>query len=86
MEDLYRNKYQVSSARLSSWHYGLHGLYFVTICTTDRVPYFGEIEDQGLSKTQGIASLRETEIGKIQVRIGKTYPHFIRMLNWTILL
>ena len=77
MEGKYRNKYRVSSARLEGWDYGSHGLYFVTICTKDRIRYFGEIEDptesetqkssgqRSESGTQSIASLRMTEIGKI---------------------
>lgn len=43
MEDKYKKKYRVSSARLNGWDYGSHALYFVTICTKDRIPYFGEI-------------------------------------------
>lgn len=76
MEDFYRNKYRVSSARLSSWDYGSHGLYFVTICTTDRVPYFGEIENQRISETQSIVSLQETEIGKIAGQNWEAIPTF----------
>jgi hypothetical protein len=48
MEDQYKNKYRITSARRPNWDYGSHGLYFVTICTKDRVPYFGDII---LSKT-----------------------------------
>jgi REP element-mobilizing transposase RayT len=47
---------------LTGWDYGSHGLYFVTICTKDRFHYFGEIEEDEM---QSIASLQETEIGKI---------------------
>jgi REP element-mobilizing transposase RayT len=75
VEGQYKNKYRISSARLAGWDYGSHGLYFVTICIKDRIPYFGKIENQNDSvlqsletqslETQSIASLRETEIGKI---------------------
>ncbi len=65
MEDYYQNKYRVSSARLPGWDYGSHGLYFVTICTKDRFPYFGEIENKNNPETQSIASLQKTQIGEI---------------------
>jgi putative transposase len=67
MEEKYKNKYRATSARLAGWDYGSHGLYFITICTKDRVPYFGEIETgQTQNKeTQSIASLRMTDIAKI---------------------
>lgn len=43
MADTYRNRYRVPSARAAWWDYGCNGLYFVTICTRDRVHYFGEV-------------------------------------------
>ncbi len=77
MEDQYRNKYRISPARLANWDYGSDGMYFITICTKERMRCFGEIEPvdvfqaQNLSETRNhsetgsIASLRMTEIGKI---------------------
>lgn len=71
MEDHFRNKYRISPARLANWDYGSDGMYFITICTKERIGYFGEIEPcdvpqaQNLSETRCIASLRMTEIGKI---------------------
>jgi putative transposase len=43
MDDKFHGKYRTSSPRLTGWDYGSHALYFVTICTLNRVPYFGEI-------------------------------------------
>lgn len=43
MTDRFRNKYRIQSARMQGYDYGTHGLYFVTICTKDRINYFGEI-------------------------------------------
>jgi REP element-mobilizing transposase RayT len=56
MAELFDNKYRVPSARLQSWNYGSEGFYFVTICTKDRIPYFGNIVN---------SALKPTEIGKI---------------------
>ena len=45
MEPKYRNKYRIPSTRLQNWDYGWDAIYFVTICTKDRIHYFGEIND-----------------------------------------
>lgn len=77
MNDKYLNKYRIPSARLSNWDYGSHGLYFITICTKDRVPYFGEIVSERDPKTQNIASLRRTPIGEIAYQNWLDIPkHF----------
>jgi REP element-mobilizing transposase RayT len=65
MTDLYKNKYRISSARRPDWDYGSHGLYFITICTKDRVRYFGEITEESGIETQSIASLRRTALGEV---------------------
>lgn len=53
----YRNKYRVPSARLEKWDYSSAGYYFVTICTKNREPYFGQIfnDQMQLSKMGHIA-------------------------------
>jgi REP element-mobilizing transposase RayT len=40
---LYRNKYRVDTARLAHFDYSSPGEYFVTICTEDKICYFGAI-------------------------------------------
>jgi len=72
-QNLFQNKYRISSARLQNWNYANPGMYFVTICTQNRENYFGKIVETELSaetrlsavETRCIASLRPTEIGKI---------------------
>ena len=39
------NKYRIESSRLKNWDYGWKGFYFITICTGNRIHYFGEIVD-----------------------------------------
>jgi len=46
MDELYRNKYRVESARLKNWDYAAPGMYFITICTHNREHLLGKI-DQG---------------------------------------
>lgn len=55
---LFNNKYRIPSARLQHWNYANEAMYFVTICTKNRVNYFGEIIDTP-------PALQPTEIGKI---------------------
>ncbi|NET89667.1 MAG: transposase [Kamptonema sp. SIO1D9] len=40
---LYKNKYRVKSTRLPHRDYAANGWYFVTICTHNRICYFGNI-------------------------------------------
>lgn len=49
METLYRskthwNQYRSASARAPWWDYGRNGIYFVTICTHNKAPFFGTIQ------------------------------------------
>jgi putative transposase len=62
--DKFKNKFRVSSARLPCWDYGSNGLYYITICTQNRIHYFGEIVSENV-ETQNIASLRKTQLGEI---------------------
>lgn len=41
----FRNKYRIESSRLQKWDYGWDAAYFITICTKNRIHYFGKVED-----------------------------------------
>lgn len=41
----FKNKYRIETTRLKSWNYAWEGVYFVTICTKDRQPFLGRIEN-----------------------------------------
>ena len=56
MSKKYQNKYRIASARLPNWDYGWNAAYFVTICTKERICYFGDVLD-------GVMQL--SEIGKM---------------------
>ena len=45
---LFNKKYRVESTRLKHWNYTNSGMYFVTICTDDKIQYFGEIVDENI--------------------------------------
>ena len=42
-ESKFQGKYRIDPARLSDYDYGSNGAYFITICTKDKVCYFGDI-------------------------------------------
>ena len=46
MAEKYQNKYRIASTRASWWDYGSNAAYFVTICTQNRIHFFGKIENQ----------------------------------------
>ncbi len=72
MSDLYKGKYRVDSTRLRNWDYGSNADYFVTICTYDKLCFFGDIEDD---------KMKYSQIGRIAdqywIDIPKYYPFVI---------
>ena len=40
---MFQGKYRVDTARLREWDYSMPGAYFVTICSKDRVHFFGAV-------------------------------------------
>jgi len=48
---LFRDKYRVESTRLKGWDYSAAGYYFLTICTRDRICFFGDIVADEWMKT-----------------------------------
>ena len=78
---LYQNKYRVESARLTGYDYSLPGWYFITICTKNRVQYFGEIvtvemPDPGVSLVPD-AKIQLSAIGQIANKYWNEIPvHF----------
>ena len=42
---LYKNKYRIETTRLQNWDYASDGKYFITICTKNREPFLGKIEN-----------------------------------------
>lgn len=54
--DKFQNKYRIPSARLKNWNYSWAAAYFVTICTQNRIHYFGKIKN---------GKIELSDIGKI---------------------
>ena len=51
MTDKFRNRYRITTSRAPWWDYG-NGSNFVTICTRNRLHFFGEIIDAVMQKSQ----------------------------------
>ena len=71
MKDKFRNKYRSDSARNQSWDYGSDGAYFVTICTHNRVKYFGEILVSNGEKNR----MNFTDTGKLAEQFWHEIPN-----------
>ena len=41
----YQNKYRIPSVRLAGWDYANNAAYFITICTKNRIHFFGCIKN-----------------------------------------
>jgi REP element-mobilizing transposase RayT len=50
--DKFKNTYRIPSARHPHWDYRWAGAYFITICTHNRIHYFGEIENGAMQLSQ----------------------------------
>jgi len=72
---LFVGQYRIASTRLKDWDYSSIGYYSVTICTKNKQPFFGNIEE--IEKEPG-AAIRLSEIGKIVeerwLAIPEQYP------------
>lgn len=70
MKTLYRsdkhwNQYRIQSARAPWWDYGKNGIYYVTICTKHRFPFFGEVQN---------GQMKLSKIGELAKQLWMTLP------------
>ncbi len=72
MSEKFKGKYRNETFRAQWWDYNSNGAYFITICTQNRVHYFGEIQD---------GQMFLSEIGKLVyqfwMEIPNHFPHII---------
>jgi len=90
LPDKYKNKYRIPTIRLFGRDYGANGCYYITICTKNRMHYFGEIVRNVTDITavdadsaphshvsQPYTKLYSTQIGKIAEKYWMDIPnHF----------
>ena len=83
LEDKYQNKYRIPSNRLQGYDYGSNGCYFVTICTKNRVHYFGEIvnEEMQLSEIGQIAQSEWLNTAELRPDMNLLFDTFVVMPN-----
>lgn len=75
------------SRRLSFWDYGSDGVYFVSICTKDVKPYFGEIEKVKVA-SQYIATLHQNLLGLHAEKCILEIPNhfsFVEIIDFSVL-
>lgn len=78
----FKGKYRIQTNRLNGYDYGSNGIYFVTICTKEKIHYFGDIvEPHDCAAQSDTALLLPTAIGKIAneywYSIPEHYPFVI---------
>lgn len=72
MQNKFKNKYRISSARLQTWDYANNGAYFITICTQNRHHFFGHIQNQ---------EIQLSEIGKFAEQYWYEIPNHFPMVE-----
>ena len=72
MQNKFKNKYRISSARLQTWDYSYNGAYFITICTQNRHHFFGHIQNQ---------EMQLSEIGKFAEQYWYEIPNHFPMVE-----
>ena len=77
----FTDRFRIETTRLRDWDYSASGWYFVTMCTRNQVPYFGEVlkDKVDLSSPGVIASLLWLEIPEHHA--GVELDEFIIMPN-----
>jgi putative transposase len=75
----YQGKYRVPSSRMKGWEYSSPGYYFVTICTREKVKWFGEIHE-GLVALNSFGVIVAQNLEKIPA----IYPNFL-LGSWVIM-
>ncbi len=58
--ELFKNTYRTKSHRLRNWDYSNTGYYYITICTSNKKKFFGEIV-QGNIELTNIGKIIQTE-------------------------
>jgi putative transposase len=70
--ELFKNKYRIKSIRYPNYDYSEDAAYFITICTKDRNPWFGEI----MNRQMGLSEVG-CEVYNCWNEIPKHFPFII---------
>ncbi len=78
---VYKNKYRSESHRLKDWNYAIPSVYFITICTQEKLYLFGEIKE-GILILNENGIIVENEINKsIDIRKNMVFHNYVIMPN-----
>jgi putative transposase len=78
---VFKGKYRVETARLQNWDYASAGWYFVTVCTRNRVCFFGEVTE-GQIRLSAIGQIVAEEWQKTaEVRDAVTLDEWVVLPN-----
>jgi REP element-mobilizing transposase RayT len=77
----FKNKYCSESHRLKDWNYANPSVYFITICSKERLYLFGEIKE-GILLLNENGIIVESEIKKsIDIRKNMVFHNYVTMPN-----
>ncbi|WP_018619982.1 transposase [Spirosoma luteum] len=71
MDNLFTQKYRISSTQLVDYDYGSNGMYFITICTRGRALYFGDIDT-----TQEVSAICPSGMGQVAIDCWMAIPMY----------
>ncbi len=79
----FQNKYRIPSSRARFWNYRWSAEYFITICTHNQKPYFGEIinEEMTLSAIGEIVNTEWLKTFEIRPEMNLFMGEFVIMPN-----
>jgi len=81
MIEYFKNKYRINLLRLRNWDYSWSGLYFVTICTKDKICFMSEIKNDKIYLTEIGKIVFEEWLNNSELRKNVFLDDFIIMPN-----
>ncbi|MHB1279449.1 MAG: transposase [Bacteroidia bacterium] len=75
----YKNRFRIATSRAGWWNYDNDAFYFITICTKNRIPYFGLIAN-GIAHKTSVASRAE----ECWLKIPEHYP-FVKVHEYVVM-
>lgn len=81
MARLFKNKYRIPSARLPGWDYSSPGAYFVTICTRNRICWFGSVRSGKMYLSDIGKIVFDEWIKTAEIRTNVLLDEFVVMPN-----
>jgi len=81
IEELFKNKYRIKSARLKNWDYSNDGFYFVTFCVKDHECVLGDIINNKMVLNKYGMIVHQEIINTSKIRKNVIIDEFVVMPN-----